>query len=123
MLKAIEENRLEGYNPIYNFKESLLEQNVKKETIAMLTLFELNCWIDNEEEKAELKAMLKNISEKKSKEMREKYSSANIFKQINEAREMAQIQENEVKEMENVTEEKSEKKKDFFSKWFKKRYA
>lgn len=79
ILKTIEKNRLEEYNPTYNFKENLLNQNVKRETIALLTLLRLKCWTDNEEEKAKLNAILKNNSEKNSRKMKERFSATNLF--------------------------------------------
>ena len=116
----IEKNRLEDYNPIYNPSESLLNQNIKRETLAMLALFELKYWLETDEEKNEFKACLKRNSEEKSRKMRERYSSENIFKQLNEAREGSQVVENDIEKVVEDTEKINENKKSLFQKIFRK---
>ena len=110
----IKSNRLETYNPVYDADKSLIEQNVKRETLAMLALLELNYWIETKEEKDEFMAMLQQNSLKKENKTREMYSSDNIFKKINEAREKEKIKEEE------TTIDVAKEEKGFFRRIFKK---
>lgn len=93
LYELIKNNRLETYNPTYAPSENIVNQNISKETATMLILLKLNYWCDSEDEKEEIRASLKHNSDEHSRMMREKYSSANIFKQINESKPQAEIEE------------------------------
>lgn len=116
----IKSNRLETYNPVYDADKSLIEQNVKRETLAMLALLELNYWIETKEEKDEFMAMLQQNSLKKENKTREMYSSDNIFKKINEAREKEKIKEEDIEKAEETTIDVAKEEKGFFKRIFKK---
>ena len=49
------ENKDKDYNPVYNANIPIEEQNIKKETIAMIGLLHLNYWCETEEEKNALR--------------------------------------------------------------------
>ena len=79
-LELIQNKKSNSYNPEYNLKQPLKEQNVKEETIAFLALLYLNYWCDTEEEKKELMKLF-NINEVKyQEELREKYNPDDLFK-------------------------------------------
>ncbi len=123
LLDIIKNNRLEGYEPIYTFEKSLLEQNLKRESIAMLALLHLNYWCETEEQKNELNAILEKNEKEYKEKMREQYSSQNMFAKINEAREKQRIQEEEMKKIAQMVEETAPQevpKEGFFKKFLKK---
>lgn len=76
----LQEKRDITYNPIYSFDKPLIEQKIKKESIAMICLIYLNYWYKNEEEKKEILQMLKNNEDKHQEELNEKYNPDNLFK-------------------------------------------
>lgn len=80
LFNMIVEEKKQDYNPIYNSKKNLEEQNIKRESISMIALFHLNYWCDSEEEKKQLNELFKNNYDKKQADMREKYNPDNIFK-------------------------------------------
>lgn len=80
LFELIKKEKLDSYNPIYDLNTSLEEQNIKKESIAMIALFYLNYWCESEEEKNELKKKFQENEDKYQKELREKYNPDNLFK-------------------------------------------
>ena len=73
------ENRSREYNPVIKPDISLLEQNIRRETILLLAMLNLKYWCDSEEEK---KAVLKELSDndrERQKELEEKYDWNRIF--------------------------------------------
>lgn len=80
LFNMIVEEKKQDYNPIYDSKKKLEEQNIKRESISMIALFHLNYWCDSEEEKKQLNTLFKSNYDKKQEEMREKYNPDNIFK-------------------------------------------
>ena len=80
LFKMIEEEKSSTYNPQYSEDKSLNEQNIKRESLAMIALFHLNYWCDSNEEKEQLKQLFKNNEEKHQAEIREKYNPDNLFK-------------------------------------------
>lgn len=83
LFNIISEKRNCDYNPVYSIAIPLNEQKIKKETISMIALLHLNYWCENDEEKNELRKILKDNEEKHEKEMRELYNTDNIFKNRN----------------------------------------
>ena len=76
----IKEEKDKDYKPNIDPQKPLYEQNLLKETVALLTVIELNYWCESEEEKQEI---LKELSEndiKKEQELRDKYNPDNLFK-------------------------------------------
>ena len=82
----LKEEKDNNYIPNINVEVSLLEQNLKRETLVLLAILNLNYWCDSEQEKQELLKELKENEEEHQKELYEKYNPDNIFKnkEINE---------------------------------------
>ena len=80
LFKMIEEEKSSTYNPQYSEDKSLNEQNIKRESLAMIALFHLNYWCNSNEEKEQLKQLFKNNEEKHQAEIRKKYNPDNLFK-------------------------------------------
>ena len=80
LFKMIEEEKSSTYNLQYSEDQSLSEQNIKRESLSMIALFHLNYWCNSDEEKEQLKQLLKNNEEKHQAEIREKYNPDNLFK-------------------------------------------
>ena len=59
LFKMIEEEKSSTYNPQYSEDKSLNEQNIKRESLSMIALFHLNYWCNSNEEKEQLKKILK----------------------------------------------------------------
>ena len=72
------------YKPIIRSDIGLDEQDLKAETISILTLLQLNYLCDSEEEKQEILNELQENDRLKEEELREKYNPDNIFKRRNE---------------------------------------
>ena len=109
LYNIIENERLDTYNPVYDPSLPLSKQNLKRESFAMLVLLQLNYWCKTEEEKEELNKLLKFNSEKRRKQMREMYSSENIFKNINAVKE--NVDEKIAEEIINQEETSEEQEK------------
>ena len=80
LFNMIKEEKRQDYNPKYDSKINLEQQNIKRETLSMIALFHLNYWCNSDEEKNELKTLFKNNEEKYQAEIREKYNPDNLFK-------------------------------------------
>lgn len=80
LFKIIEEEKSSTYNLQYSEDQSMSEQNIKRESLSMIALFHLNYWCNSDEEKEQLKQLLKNNEEKHQAEIREKYNPDNLFK-------------------------------------------
>lgn len=74
-----EEERLKDYEPEINTDTPLTEQNLKRETIVLLAILNLNYWCDTPEEKQEILDELSN-NEREKQELIEKYNPDNLFK-------------------------------------------
>ena len=74
-----DEERLKDYEPEINTDKPLTEQNLKRETIVLLAILNLNYWCDTPEEKQEILDELSN-NEKEKQELLEKYNPDNLFK-------------------------------------------
>lgn len=73
------EEKMKDYHPEIDIEKPLLEQNLKRETMILLAILNLNYWCENEEEKQRfLNELDKNEEEKK--ELEEKYNPDNLFK-------------------------------------------
>lgn len=73
------EEKIEDYHPEIDIEKPLIEQNLKRETMVLLAILNLNYWCENEEEKQRfLNELDKNEEEKK--ELEEKYNPDNLFK-------------------------------------------
>ena len=74
-----EEERLKDYKPEINVDIPLIDQNLKRETITLLAILNLNYWCDTPVEKQEALDELAN-NEKEKQEVLEKYNLDNLFK-------------------------------------------
>ena len=79
-LELIKNKKSKTYNPKYDLKKNLKDQNVKQETISFLALLYLNYWCDSEDEKKELMEQFNHNEKKYQEELREKYNPDNLFK-------------------------------------------
>ena len=79
LINMIKEKRETNYNPVYNDDAPLNEQNIKKETMAIIALLYLNYWCEDDNEKLEVKSILKENENRFQEKLREKYNPDNIF--------------------------------------------
>ena len=85
VMDFFEEERDKEYNPIIDVNIPLEKQNLKRKTLVLLAILNLNYWCDSEEEKQEiLDSFAKNEELKriKEKELTENYNINNLFKKI-----------------------------------------
>ena len=76
------EEKMVDYKPTIDVNTPLIQQNLKRETIVLLAILNINYWCENEEEKQFfLNELAKNEDEKKKLE--EKYNPNNLFKNKN----------------------------------------
>ena len=76
----IKKEKDKDYKLNIDSSKPLYEQNLLKETIALLTLIELNYWCESEEEKQEILKELSENDRKKEEGLRKKYNPDNLFK-------------------------------------------
>ena len=87
VIRFFEEERLKDYKPEIDTDTPLIDQNLKRETIVLLAILNLNYWCETPEEKQEILDELSN-NEKEKKELLEKYNPDNLFnKKQNKANE------------------------------------
>ena len=96
LFNMIKEEKRKDYNPKYNSKINLGEQNIKRETLSMIALFHLNYWCNSDEEKNKLKTLFKTNEEKHQTKIREQYNPDNLFKKNKEKEITENIIENQV---------------------------
>ena len=80
LINMLREKREINYNPEYTDDIPLNEQNIKKETMSIIALLYLNYWCEDENEKLEVKQILKSNEDNYQLERRERYNPDNIFK-------------------------------------------
>lgn len=80
LINMLREKREVNYNPEYTDDIPLNEQNIKKETMSIIALLYLNYWCEDENEKLEVKQILKSNEDNYQLELRERYNPDNIFK-------------------------------------------
>ena len=79
VLEFIKREKLDDYSPNIKADIPLTEQNLKRDTMIMLAVLNLNYWCESEKEKQEfLDELAKN--EKEREALEEKYNPDNIFK-------------------------------------------
>ena len=78
------ENKDKDYNPVYNANIPIEEQNIKKETIAMIGLLHLNYWCETEEEKNALRNIFLENQKKYEEKINKKYNLDDLFKNVSE---------------------------------------
>ena len=73
------EEKIKDYEFNIDIDKPLIEQKIKRETMALLAILNINYWCDTEEEKQQwINELDKN--EKEIEELREKYNPDNLFK-------------------------------------------
>lgn len=73
------EEKMPDYNPKIEIGKQLTEQNLKRETMVLLAILNINYWCDSEEEKQMfIDEIAKNEEEKR--ELEEKYNPDKLFK-------------------------------------------
>ena len=85
VMDFFEEERDKEYNPIIDVNIPLEKQNLKRKTLVLLAILNLNYWCDSEEEKQEiLDSFAKNeeLKRLKEKELTENYNINNLFNKI-----------------------------------------
>lgn len=87
IITFFKEERLKDYKPEIDTDIPLIDQNLKRETIVLLAILNLNYWCNTPEEKQEiLDELAKN--EKEKQELLDKYNPDNLFnKKQNKANE------------------------------------
>ena len=88
--KFFKDEKDKEYKPTIRSDIGLDQQDLKSETISILTLLQLNYLCDSEEEKQEILNELQENDRLKEEELREKYNPDNIFKKRNKTEEKKQ---------------------------------
>lgn len=83
LFDMIKEEKLDSYSPEYVENINLNQQNVKKDTLAMIALFHLNYWCNSEEEKEALRQIFANNEKEYQEKLRAKYNPDDLFKMSN----------------------------------------
>lgn len=78
------ENKDKDYHPVYHVNIPIEEQNIKKETIAMIGLLHLNYWCETEKEKNELRNVFLDNQKKYEEKINKKYHVDDLFKNVSE---------------------------------------
>ena len=73
------EEKMKDYHPEIDIEKPLIEQNLKRETMVLLAILNLNYWCENEDEKKSFLDELDKNEEEKN-ELEEKYNPDNLFK-------------------------------------------
>lgn len=101
VMDFFEEEREKEYNPIIDVNIPLEKQNLKRKTIVLLAILNLNYWCDSEEEKQEiLDSFAKNeeLKRLKEKELTENYNINNLFNKIENTENKTEVSLIEYKE-------------------------
>jgi hypothetical protein len=96
------EERMEDYEPQIDIEKPLTEQNLKRETIVLLTILNLNYWCEASEKQVLLDELTSNEEEKNK--LAEKYNPDNLFK--NDDNDIAKKTENVVENTSIIKYEK-----------------
>lgn len=101
VMDFFEEERDKEYNPIIDVNIPLEKQNLKRKTLVLLAILNLNYWCDSEEEKQEiLYSFAKNeeLKRLKEKELTENYNINNLFNKIENTENKTEVSLIEYKE-------------------------
>ena len=114
-----EEQRMKEYKPKIRTDVPLTEQNLKRETVVLLTILVINYWCDSEEEKQSFIDELEK-NEKIKMELQE-YNPDNLFKNRRKTKEDVVIEQVKNVEMIQYQENLFTKLKKWFEKIFNKK--
>lgn len=101
VMDFFEEERDKEYNPIIDVNIPLEKQNLKRKTLVLLAILNLNYWCDSEEEKQEiLDSFAKNeeLKRLKEKELTENYNINNLLNKIENTENKTEVSLIEYKE-------------------------
>ena len=115
-----EEQRMKEYKPKIRTDIPLTEQNLRRETVVLLTILVINYWCDSEEEKQSFIDELEK-NEKIKKEIQEKYNPDNLFKNRKKTKEDVVMEQVENVDMIQYKENLFTKLKKWFEKMFNKK--
>lgn len=115
-----EEQRMKEYKPKIRTDIPLTEQNLKRETVVLLTILVINYWCDSEEEKQSFIDELEK-NEKIKMKLQEKYNPDNLFKNRRKTKEDVVMEQIENVEMIQYKENLFTKLKKWFEKIFNKK--
>ena len=115
-----EEQRMKEYKPKIRTDIPLTEQNLKRETVVLLTILVINYWCDSEEEKQSFIDELEK-NEKIKMKLQEKYNPDNLFKNRKKTKEDVVMEQVENVEMIQYKENLFTKLKKWFEKIFNKK--
>lgn len=115
-----EEQRMKEYKPKIRTDIPLTEQNLKRETVVLLTILVINYWCDSEEEKQSFIDELEK-NEKIKMKLQEKYNPDNLFKNRRKTKEDVVMEQVENVEMIQYKENLFTKLKKWFEKIFNKK--
>lgn len=91
--QLFKEEKDKEYHKQINLDIPIKEQNLKSETLALIALLNLQYWCKDENEKERLKQVYSNNENKYQKELEEKYSVDNIFKNNKETVALVEVKE------------------------------
>ena len=114
-----EEQRMKEYKPKIRTDIPLTEQNLRRETVVLLTILVINYWCDSEEEKQSIIDELEK-NEKIKMELQE-YNPDNLFKNRRKTKEDVVIEQVKNVEMIQYQENLFTKLKKWFEKIFNKK--
>ena len=115
-----EEQRMKEYKPKIRTDIPLTEQNLRRETVVLLTILVINYWCDSEEEKQSFIDELEK-NEKIKMKLQEKYNPDNLFKNRRKTKEDVVMEQVENVEMIQYKENLFTKLKKWFEKIFNKK--
>ena len=104
VMDFFEEERDKEYNPIIDVNIPLEKQNLKRKTLVLLAILNLNYWCDSEEEKQEKQEILDSFAKNeelkrlKEKELTENYNINNLFNKIENTENKTEVSLIEYKE-------------------------
>lgn len=101
VMDFFEEERDKEYNPIIDVNIPLEKQNLKRKTLVLLAILNLNYWCDSEEEKQEILdnfAKNEELKRLKEKELTENYNINNLFNKIENTENKTEVSLIEYKE-------------------------
>ena len=115
-----EEQRMKEYKPKIRTDMPLTEQNLRRETLVLLTILIINYWCDSEEEKQSFIDEL-GKNEKIKMKLQEKYNPDNLFKNRKKTKEDIVMEQVENVEIIQYKENLFTKLKKWFEKIFNKK--
>lgn len=89
LIEFWQRNKSTTYKPNLDHSKSINEMDLNKKTKSIISMIYLN-YLCDDEEKNNIKLILKNNEEKYQQELREKYNPDNIFKKHNQKQEVTE---------------------------------